>query len=189
MTPPLNKTSGNHAVADRRYAIGALRGHWSPPAGVHWFLDPALSDATLTTSHPVLGPRRYPLAIASGLLFGTEDAQFELTLNLAWPGKQKPLPVIFKSGSVSRPDLFRYLAKGDLYVGETAGIAVMRIHDLSWMTGTDETGLRILTMTTSLDRHFWEAADWISRPWLTRNNVEAFLHTEWRPDCPVPPAA
>jgi hypothetical protein len=167
----------------------AIRGELPPPAGVGWLLDPASTDITLTTSHPVFGARRYPLTATRGMIRGVDDAQLELVLTLACPGTHVTTPVMIRSESVSRPDLFRYLVKGDLRVGEAAGIAVVRIHDLNWMNGDGGSGLRILTMTASLERHFWGAAAWISKPWLTRNTAEIFLHTEWLPECPLPAGA
>jgi hypothetical protein len=184
-----NRLNGTgHSSEQRASIVRSLRGEVPPPDGTRWVLDAAVCDAELTTSHPILGARKYDLTVAGGSLTGIPGGQFDLALAFRLPGESASdtRPVIrarFRSATISRPIMVRYLAKGDLQVGSTSGIAVIRIHDLSWIIGQDNAdGRRLLTMAASIERRFWDACgNAISRPWLTRDCAEIDLHTEWVP--------
>ncbi len=173
-------------MTTRTSIVRTIRGELPPAAGVRWLLDGDHSDGTLATSHPILGVRHYPLKATGGTLAACADAQFELTLALRCAhsdGSVVERGVQFRSTSLSRPDTFRYLAKGDLSVGSVSGIAVIRMHDLSWIArrnpGADT---RIITMSAAVDRIFWGGLANIGEPWLVRNEAELFLHSEWTLD-------
>lgn len=191
-----SRTNGrSYAVEHRASMVRALRGDLPPAPGVRWLLDTDRCRGGLTTSHPILGVRTHALSVSAGTLTGLPDAQFELALAFGCDHHRgaagREAGVLFRSTSVSRPETFRYIAKGGLHVGEVAGIGVIRIHDLSWTAGgvpNDEA--RILTISATVERRFWDLGDGsIPTPWLTRDAAEVFLHTEWHNQAGVPPAA
>lgn len=189
------RQGNGYSAAHRPLMIRALRGDLPPPAGERWLLD---GDARgqLATSHPILGERRYKLKATAGTLTGVPGGQFELALAVTCRGETaeafvSPSGLIFRSASIARPGTFRYLAKGDLHLGPNAGIAVLRLHDLSWIAGESALAdTRILTIAATVDRQLWETfGHVIKAPWLIRDDAEIFLHTEWIADRATPPAA
>ncbi len=176
-----HRTNGtDYATARSTSIVRAIRGELPPPAGTWWRLDKANSAAELRTTHPVFGSDTHALDVLGGSLTGLPDEQFEIAFEIGCPGGAST-GVLFRSVSLSRPETFRYLAKGTLHVGDTSALAVLRIHDLSWIGG-DLSGddVRIMTIATSIDRPLWSSDEFVPAPWLTRSTAEVFLHTEWR---------
>ena len=175
--------------------VRAIRGDLPPAAGQRWLLAAERCRAELTTGHPILGVRTHALDMSAGTLTGLPDRQFELALVFGCGPEvgadAAETGVLFRSTSVTRPETFRYIAKGELHVGDVAGIGVVRIRDLSWTAGGDPGDMtRILTISTSVERRFWEHRhSAIPTPWLTRSAAEVFLHTEWHAVQGAPPAA
>lgn len=182
--------AGEHHIS----TLSALRGELPPAPGVRWLLDTDSCHGQLTTSHPILGVRAHRLSVTAGTLTGLAEPQFELALAVGCTNNRRvsgrEANVLFRSTSVARPETFRYSVKGALQVGEARGIGVIRIHDLSWTaTGDPHNEARILTMSATVERRFWDCGDGIPTPWLTRDAAEVFLHTEWRAAIDAPPAA
>ena len=178
-------TNGNGYLSVHPASIvRAIRGELPPEPRERWLLVEHACDAEIKTSHPVLGTKRYALEVVAGSLTGLEDGQLELAMEIRCPHGGQSTGALFRSTSLTRPDSFRYLAKGELHVGDAGGIAVLRIHDLSWiMRKRPITDTRILTISAIVDKRYWGApANGLPAPWLTRNNAEVFLHTEWRAD-------
>jgi hypothetical protein len=190
-----SRRNGTSYVGEHRTSIvHALRGDLPPAPGVRWLLDTESCRGQLTTSHPILGVRAHRLRVSAGTLTGLADAQFELTLALGCAnhrrGAGREANVLFRSTSVARPETFRYIVKGALQVGEARGIGVIRIHDLSWTaTGDSHNEARILTMSATVERRFWDHRNGMPTPWLTRDAAEVFVHTEWRAATDASPAA
>ncbi len=179
-------TNGNGYLAVHPASIvRAIRGELPPEPGERWLLVEDACNAEIKTSHPVLGTKRYELEVVAGSISGLDDGQLELAMEIgcAHAGGQST-GVLFRSTSLTRPDSFRYLAKGALHVGDASGIAVLRIHDLSWIVRRRPiTDTRILTISAVVDKQYWGApANGLPAPWLTRNSAEVFIHTEWRAD-------
>ena len=186
-----SRRNGTSYVGEHRTStVPALRGDLPPAPGVRWLLDTESCRGQLTTSHPILGVRAHRLSVSAGMLTGLADAQFELALAFGCPNNRREANVLFRSTSVARPETFRYIVKGVLQVGEASGIGVIRIHDLSWTaTGDPHNEARILTMSATVERRYWDNSNGIPTPWLTRDAAEVFVHTEWRAATDALPAA
>ena len=195
MTHSRSRRNGtSYAGEHRTSTLSALRGDLPPAPGVRWLLDTESCHGQLTTSHPILGVRAHRLSVSAGTLTGLADAQFELALALACANNRRvarrEANVLFHSTSVARPETFRYIVKGALRVGEASGIGVIRIHDLSWTaTGDPHNAARIVTMSATVERRFWDWSNGVPTPWLTRDAAEVFVHTEWRAVIDASPAA
>ncbi len=165
--------------------VRAIRGQLPPRAGQQWLLDETRCDAELTTTQPVSGVRRHELRAAGGTLSGLGSNQLEIFLALACVDAAEsddgePVGVVFRSTSIERTDSARYLVNGELSVGAARGSAAVRIHDLSWIAGVNAPrNRRILTLTANLERSLWDVGSGIRTRWLTRDDAEIFLHTEW----------
>jgi hypothetical protein len=181
----------NNVLDIRAAMLETIRDALPPAAGARWILDVDHCDAYLTTTHPIMGARRYPLLVNDGVLEGLANGQFEARLSIApLHGKGAGEEVTFRSTRVSRAETFRYLAKGELRVATSTAIVVLRVHDLSWVLGQQGADRRIMTLSASLDRNLWERPHCaIATPWLTRRHVEVFIHTEWRAEITTDPAA
>ena len=179
-------TNGNGYLSVHPASIvRAIRGELPPEPGERWLLVEDACDAEIKTSHPFLGTKRYELDVVAGSLSGLDGGQLELAMEIRCShAGGRSTAVLFRSTSVTRPDSFRYLAKGELHVGDSDGIAVLRIHDLSWIVRKrPDTDTRILTISAIVDKRYWGApANGLPAPWLTRDGGQVFLHTEWRAD-------
>ena len=182
------RTNGNGHLSGQPASIGrAIRGELPPEAGERWLLLEAACDAELKTSHPMLGMKRHALQLVAGTMSGLDGGQLELAIKMRCVAAQSEgtsATALFRSTSVTRSDSFRYLAKGELHVGGSSGIVVLKIHDLSWIARKyPDPDKRILTVAAVVDKRFWRTpAHGLSAPWLTRDDAEVFLHTEWRAD-------
>ena len=187
------RTNG-YSTEHRASITRGIRGDLPPSPGDRWLLS---GDAygELVTSHPILGARTYELEATGGTLTGLTGGQFELALAIACRRRAaaeftSPIGLMFRSESISRPETFRCLAKGDVHIDSKSGITVMRIHDLSWVVDENRVDVRILTFSATLDRQLWQKfGGTIRAPWLTRDGAEMYLHTEWMGDAATTPAA
>lgn len=153
-------TNGNGYLSVHPASIvRAIRGELPPEVGERWLLVEDACDAEIKTSHPFLGTKRYEIDVVAGSLSGLDGGQLELAMEIRCPhAGGRSTGVLFRSTSVTRPDSFRYLAKGELHVGDSDGIAVLRIHDLSWIVRKrPDTDTRILTISAIVDKRYWGA--------------------------------
>lgn len=154
-----------------------IRAELPPSAGQRWCLDVDHCTAELATRHALFSVRRYPLHVLSGSLAGSTDGQMELSFALIC--QDTGMDVRFRSTSFSRPETFRYLAKGELTDGVHAVISVIRIHDLSWLAArARDKERRILTLSAAIDGELGNSPR-NRGGWLMREAPEVFMHTEW----------